>query len=263
MNAAEHSDWLKEARIGEHVPESLEYGISSFTFRSAKPFNPMKLYEIIKIIESRKSLSPLSSSSSSSNNKNEDDDTTSTSASASTSSAMHVIRAKGIIWLASELGFKMQGIASYAGNCFNISPGNAWWITINKSEWPLNLDKAIEPLWKDVFGDRQNEIVIIGQYMNHKEVESLFNSCLISDEEFDSLKSLSKNSNHLNSNSNSNLNPLNLNSDLDSRELNLKLNSFENPFESDWLKTLQLAELQASDAALASRDHNHNHDHSH
>ena len=30
--AEQHPEWLKEARIGEHVPESIEYGISSFTF---------------------------------------------------------------------------------------------------------------------------------------------------------------------------------------------------------------------------------------
>ena len=31
--AEKHDGWLKEARIGEHTPETIEYGISSFTYR--------------------------------------------------------------------------------------------------------------------------------------------------------------------------------------------------------------------------------------
>ena len=35
--AEKHPEWLKEARVGEHTPESIEYGISSFTFNSRRP----------------------------------------------------------------------------------------------------------------------------------------------------------------------------------------------------------------------------------
>ena len=42
-NAAAHPQWLKEARIGEHKPESEEYGISSFTFRARVPLHPQRL----------------------------------------------------------------------------------------------------------------------------------------------------------------------------------------------------------------------------
>ena len=31
--AEEHPNWLREARVGEHMPESIEYGISSMIFR--------------------------------------------------------------------------------------------------------------------------------------------------------------------------------------------------------------------------------------
>ena len=44
MNAAaQHPDWLKEARIGEHTPETEEFGISSIVFKSRRPLSPKKL----------------------------------------------------------------------------------------------------------------------------------------------------------------------------------------------------------------------------
>ena len=46
--AEEHPAWLTEARHGEHTPESVEYGISSFTFRSRSPFHPVRLELALK-----------------------------------------------------------------------------------------------------------------------------------------------------------------------------------------------------------------------
>ena len=46
LRGAEQSpQWLQTARLNEHTPETLEYGISSFTFRSLRPFHPARLGE--------------------------------------------------------------------------------------------------------------------------------------------------------------------------------------------------------------------------
>ena len=44
QKAAEHPQWLAEAREHEHTPETLEYGISSFVFRAKRPFHPERLH---------------------------------------------------------------------------------------------------------------------------------------------------------------------------------------------------------------------------
>ena len=54
--AEEHPDWLKEARTGEHKPESVEYGISSITFRSRRPFNTTRFGELSRLFETRLKL---------------------------------------------------------------------------------------------------------------------------------------------------------------------------------------------------------------
>lgn len=72
--------------------------------------------------------------------------------------ALRVIRAKGVVWLAGEAGLAQQGVASLAGRIFTISPGPPWWASIGKTEWPEGLAAAIEPLWTEPWGDRQNEV---------------------------------------------------------------------------------------------------------
>ena len=45
--AAKSSGWLKELRGAEMVPESEEYGISSFIYHRQKPFVPRKIYDLM------------------------------------------------------------------------------------------------------------------------------------------------------------------------------------------------------------------------
>lgn len=47
IKAAEHPEWLVEARHGQHTPETVEYAVSSFTYRNRLPFHPQRLYDAL------------------------------------------------------------------------------------------------------------------------------------------------------------------------------------------------------------------------
>ena len=45
--AQSSAGWQKELEGGTHTPETEEYGISSFVFRSQKPFHPERFWKYI------------------------------------------------------------------------------------------------------------------------------------------------------------------------------------------------------------------------
>ena len=48
MDGAEkHEMWLKEARIGEHKPETVEFGIRNFIYKRRKPFHPGRFAKLL------------------------------------------------------------------------------------------------------------------------------------------------------------------------------------------------------------------------
>jgi G3E family GTPase len=149
--AEEHTMWLVEARKNEHKPESIEYGISSFVFRARRPFHPERLHAALG---SGKGVGALSS----------------------------LLRVKGIIWLATRN--EMQAHAALAGTRFTISPSNVpWWATIPREEWPAGIKDEILELWHEEHGDRQIELVCIGQTLDKVAAEAALRECLLTDEE--------------------------------------------------------------------------------
>lgn len=144
--------WLKEARIGEHKPESIEFGISNFTFRSLRPFHPARFATLVTEMESR------------------------------TGDLEVVIRMKGFAWVATHM--EQQGVVAFAGRSFRLTPGPPWWANIDREAWPAGLSDAIAPLWHEPYGDRQNELVVIGRNMDADKIKSLLIACLLTEAEF-------------------------------------------------------------------------------
>jgi G3E family GTPase len=142
--AAAAPGWLKELR-GEHVPETEEYGIGSFVYRARRPFHPQRFWERI----------------------NED--------------WPGVLRSKGLFWLATRM--EVNGVWSQAGGACRVEPGGYWAAALPEDEWPEEERELIAALWEEPYGDRRQELVLIGQDMDEAALRAALDACLLTDAE--------------------------------------------------------------------------------
>lgn len=143
--ASESAGWIKELQ-NEHTPETEEYGISSFVYRSKKPFHPTRFWTYIN------ELWP---------------DT--------------IIRSKGLFWLISRPNSAINW--SQAGGSLRAEPAGVWWCSMpfeDRIKYASFIDhkESIEGKWDKEFGDRLNELVIIGQDLNKELIEKQLDECL-------------------------------------------------------------------------------------
>ncbi|MCK0715211.1 MULTISPECIES: zinc metallochaperone GTPase ZigA [Chromohalobacter] len=140
--------WLKEMR-GEHVPETEEYGISSFTYHARRPFHPQKFYELIH---------------------GDGFDAT-------------LLRSKGFFWLATRPQYVGQW--SQAGGIAHYGFAGMFWKAVPKAHWPDDPEyrEAIMDKWQEPFGDMRQELVFIGQRLNQSQMRQALDACLLSEEE--------------------------------------------------------------------------------
>ena len=140
--------WLKEMR-GEHIPETEEYGISSFSYKARKPFYPKKFFDFL-------------------HNKN---------------LSGKLIRSKGYFWLATRPQF--AGHWSQAGGIARYGFAGMFWKAVPKENWPEDQDSldSIKESWEEPFGDMRQELVFIGQGLDKKQVTEALNACLLTDDD--------------------------------------------------------------------------------
>lgn len=150
--ASQAAGWIRELE-GMHTPETEEYGIGSMLFRSAKPFNPQRLWNFL----------------------NEE-------------YPANIIRAKGLFWLASR---RHQAINfSQAGGSLRVDIAGTWWASMPFQERLQYADfvenqQQIESRWSAQFGDRMNELVFIGQDLDKELLTAQLNACLINNPEME------------------------------------------------------------------------------
>lgn len=143
------AEWLSVPR-GEETKETEEYGISSFVYRSRRPFHPRRFHKFWV-----------------------NDDV-----------ASSILRSKGYFWLASR--HSLAGFWSQAGGVISADPGGQWWAETPRDDWPLEDPQqiaAIESIWDEQVGDRRQEIVIIGQDLKIAEITRALDACLLNDAE--------------------------------------------------------------------------------
>ena len=152
--AEQSAGWMEELEKDEHTPETEEYGISSFVFRSKKPFDPVRFWDYLQ------NKFPTS-----------------------------IIRSKGLFWLSSRPDQAL--VWSQAGGSLKAEGAGVWWASMLFHERIKYLpfvenQKQIESEWDKLFGDRKNEIVFIGQNMDEKLIKEELELCLSTDDEINS-----------------------------------------------------------------------------
>lgn len=138
--------WLQEMR-GEHVPETEEYGITSFAYRQRRPFHPQRFWDLIH------------------------------------SEWEGVLRSKGYFWLASRMEF--AGSWSQAGGACRHGAAGLWWSAVDEADWPDDAEsrQRIEAKMAGEFGDRRQELVFIGLGMDEAAVTAQLDACLLTETE--------------------------------------------------------------------------------
>ncbi len=163
--------WLKAINSDEeHIPETEEYGISSFVYRARRPFHSERLMSFIE--------NELG-------DDDEEDDIKKKENDNNNHDRQKVLRSKGFFWLATRPEEMM--VWSQAGGLFQLTPGGNWWIDTPKIHWPDDEEslKQIENDWDDEQGDRRQELVFIGTNMQNKEeFIKRIDQCLLTDAEF-------------------------------------------------------------------------------
>lgn len=148
---SQSAGWIEELNRSHHTPETEEYGISSFVYRSRKPFHPERFWHYL----------------------NNDWHS-------------NIIRSKGLFWLASRKDDALNW--SQAGGSLRADRAGVWWCSMpykDRIRYASFLDNEdeIEDRWDKRFGDRYNEIVIIGRGLEKDTIISELEGCLCNEAE--------------------------------------------------------------------------------
>ena len=144
--AQEHPLWAQELyNPDQHIPETEEYGITSFVYRTQQPFHPEKIHAFFN------------------------------------EQWTGVVRAKGFFWIASRPDY--VGEVSQAGAFIRHQGIGRWWAAIPKQNWPAGeeFEDVIRQYWTKDYGDRRQEIVFIGlkDQMDEAELRAALDACLV------------------------------------------------------------------------------------
>ncbi len=137
--------WMNELRKERHAPETEEYGISSFVFRSQRPFHPARLGAFFD------EWPP------------------------------EIVRAKGYLWLATRNDTAM--LLQHAGRSLHFSRAGQWLSSLAESDLDDDDREELATYAAEPHGDRRTECVFIGVHMDKAKTETRLAACLLTDEE--------------------------------------------------------------------------------
>ncbi|WP_080873560.1 GTP-binding protein [Oceanobacillus timonensis] len=138
--------WIKELNE-EHIPETEEYGISSFVYRSRKPFHPERFQGWLE------------------------------------NWPKEILRAKGFFWLVTRNN--VAGFLSQAGSMMTLEGAGRWLASYSEAEQEaLKVqDPSLFEDWDEQAGGRMTELVLIGSEMDKEGIAASLDACLVTEEE--------------------------------------------------------------------------------
>ncbi len=139
----EHDEWMKTP-LDAKESETEEFGISSFVYKRRAPFHPERFWQLIS-------------------NRWEG-----------------VVRSKGTFWIASRPD--LVGVWSQAGGSCSAYFKGQWFASLPKEDWNFETKEDYEMFqkeWDETFGDRQQEIVLIGRNMDKESLIGDLDKCLL------------------------------------------------------------------------------------
>jgi len=144
--AQQAAGW-NQALAGAHLPESEEFGITSFVWHAKRPLHPARWHAFIK------------------------------------SELTGVLRAKGFFWLASRMDW--AGTWQVAGGIGRHGAAGFWFAAVDRARWPQDAEGRSNILknWTEPYGDRRQEIVFIEVGMNQAALRQGLAACLLDDRE--------------------------------------------------------------------------------
>jgi len=94
-----------------------------------------------------------------------------------------VLRSKGFAW--TTYSHDMMVSLGQAGNVATMSIEEPWKVLDTKAWTGTDKEKALfRQEFVAPFGDRRQELVFIGQNLNHEAIQKALDDCLLTDEEF-------------------------------------------------------------------------------
>ena len=143
----DHQQWMKNP-LDSQESETEEFGIASFVYKRRQPFHPERFWQLIS------------------------------------QRWDGVVRSKGSFWVASRPDW--MGVWSQAGGSCSAHFEGHWFASLPQEEWNFDTQEDLESFqkdWDERFGDRQQEIVLIGKEMNREQLTLELDKCLLSEAE--------------------------------------------------------------------------------
>ncbi|WP_227396364.1 GTP-binding protein [Jeotgalibacillus aurantiacus] len=144
--SSQSAGWIKELNE-EHIPETEEYGITSFLYKRQHPFHPARFYEWLSELPEE------------------------------------IVRSKGFFWLATKQ--HTAGLVSQAGKSIQLQSAGSWVAAMPEEEQRAALaeEPELKQRWHAQWGDRINELVFIGIDLKKDEIIAELDACLLTEEE--------------------------------------------------------------------------------